>query len=37
MKFLKPSRKYLTAELQGNISNVLRFELKDLYNTEKTE
>jgi hypothetical protein len=37
MKFLKHKGKYLTAELQGNISNVLRFELKDLYNTDKTE
>ena len=35
MKFLKPTRKYLTTELQGNISNILRFELKDLYNTDK--
>jgi hypothetical protein len=37
MKFLKENKKYINTELKGNISNILRFDIKDLYKTKKLE
>jgi hypothetical protein len=37
MKFSKENRKYLTKELQSNISNVVKIEIAELFKSERNE